>query len=98
MLAVMVMGYDAADVEAGVPLRVAVPLPLSMNITPVGRLPDSVKEATGNPAVVTENHPVDPVVNVVVLPEVMASPWSMVRVKLWVALVPMPLAAVRESV
>jgi hypothetical protein len=36
-----------------VPLIVAVPLPLSLKETPVGREPDAVKDAFGEPLVVT---------------------------------------------
>jgi hypothetical protein len=43
-----------------------------VNVTPVGRLPLSVKAGMGNPVVVTEKNPVAPTVNVVMLPEVIA--------------------------
>ena len=57
---------------AGVPARVAVPLPLSTNVTPEGRAPVSESEGFGNPAVVTVKDPADPSVKVVLAPEVMA--------------------------
>ena len=49
---------------AGVPARVAVPSPLSVNVTPAGRFPLSVIFATGLPVVVTENVPAVPTTNV----------------------------------
>ena len=39
---------------AGVPARVAVPLPPSVSVTPDGSVPDSVIAATGLPVVITE--------------------------------------------
>ena len=50
---------------AGVPERVAVPLPLSTKVTPVGSAPVSLSAEVGNPVVVTVNVPAVPVVNVV---------------------------------
>ena len=51
---------------AGVPASVAVPLPLSTNVTPVGNAPVSVIGAeVGNPVVVTVNVPAVPTANVV---------------------------------
>jgi hypothetical protein len=49
---------------AGVPLSVAVPLPLATNVTPVGSAPVFVNDAVGVPVVVTVNVPVAPTVNV----------------------------------
>ena len=58
---------------AGVPARVAVPLPLSVNVTPVGNVPLSVSVAGGvKPVVVTVNVPGVPTVKVVLLGLVMA--------------------------
>ncbi len=70
---------------AGVPARVAVPSPLSTNVTPVGNAPVSLSAGVGNPVVVTVNVPAVPVVNVVVSALVIAGAWSTVSVKLWVA-------------
>ena len=42
---------------AGVPPRVAVPLPWSVNVTPLGNAPDSVKVGVGAPVAVTVNAP-----------------------------------------
>ena len=57
--------------EAGVPLRVAVPFPLSLKVTPPGSVPVSVKDGVGNPVVVTPNDPGVPTVNAVLLGPVM---------------------------
>src|ERR1700722_15276492 len=42
LLAVIVMGETPLLPTAGVPARVAVPLPLLVRLTPLGKLPDSV--------------------------------------------------------
>ena len=71
------------------PARVAVPLPLSVKVTPDGSAPDSVNAAVGLPVVVTENDPAVPTVKVVEVALVMAGAVGAaltVRVKLWVAL------------
>jgi len=47
------------------PAIVAVPLPLSVKLTPIGRLPTSVRLGVGVPDVVTEKEPGVPAVNVV---------------------------------
>ena len=92
--AVMVTGYAPAVSGAGVPLRVAVPSPLSVNVTPEGRVPDSANDGVGEPVAVTVNVPADPVVNVVDAADVMAGAWSTVRTKFWLTDGPTPLAAV----
>ena len=79
------------------PARVAVPLPLSVKVTPDGSAPDSVSVAVGLPVVVTENVPAVPTVNVAALALVMAGAVGAaftVSVKLWVAFGPTPFAAV----
>ena len=69
MLAVNVIGkVPAAD---AVPLRVAVPLPLSWNAMPLGSEPDSVSVGVGVPVAVTVKLPAVPAVNVVPLALVM---------------------------
>ena len=65
LLAVIVMGYVAAVPEAGVPLSVAVPFPLSVKVTPLGSAPVSVTVATGKPDVMTVKDAKVPTVNVV---------------------------------
>ena len=50
----------AAVPAAGVPASVAVPSPLSTNVTPAGSAPVSVSAAVGNPVVVTVNVPAVP--------------------------------------
>src|SRR5690348_1793073 len=70
LLAVMVMGN--APVAEAVPLSVAVPSPLSRNVTPLGREPDSVSEGVGVPVAVTVKLLAVPTVKVVLLPLVIA--------------------------
>ena len=66
--AVMVIGKVPWVV--GVPLRVAVPSPLSLKLTPLGRGPDSETAAVGSPVVVTVKEPADPSWKVVLATEV----------------------------
>jgi hypothetical protein len=65
--AVIVNEYVPPVARPGVPASVAVPSPLSVNVTPEGRAPDSDSvSAIGKPAVVvTVNEPADPAANVV---------------------------------
>jgi len=72
---------------AGVPASVAVPLPLSTKVTPVGSAPDSVIVGVGLPVVVTEKKPAAPTVNVALEALVIAGvpTTPTVRVKLWTA-------------
>jgi hypothetical protein len=70
--------------DAGVPDSVPVPSPLSTNVTPEGSEPVTLSAGVGVPTVVTVKLPVDPTVKVVLLPEVMATPRSIVSVKDWV--------------
>ena len=58
-------------VPVGVPWRVAVPLPLSLKVTPVGSAPVSVMLGVGAPVVVTVKKETRPNTKVVVLPLVM---------------------------
>ena len=55
----------------GVPWRVAVPLPMSLKVTPVGNGPVSVMLGVGTPVVVTVKQEVRPNTKVVVLPLLM---------------------------
>jgi hypothetical protein len=71
-VAVIVIEYVPPLPEAGVPLRVAVPLPLSLKVTPLGRAPVSVNDGDGKPVVNTVNDAEAPVLNVVLLGLVMA--------------------------
>ncbi len=68
----IVIGKLPSVPDAAVPARVAVPLPLSLNVMPVGSAPDSVIAAVGLPVVVTENDPAVPTVKVAAPPLVMA--------------------------
>ena len=83
--------------DAGVPLRVAVPSPLSLKVTPLGSAPDSVKDGVGKPVVSTVNDAEAPTANVVLLGLMMAGAWSTVKLKVWLAGEPMPLLAVNVS-
>src|SRR2546426_11371 len=65
LLAVMVRGYDPPVPAADVPLNIAVPLPLFVNVTPVGSAPVFMIVAVGNPLVATVNMLALPTVNVV---------------------------------
>jgi hypothetical protein len=97
---VKVSGYVPAVPEAGVPLSVPVPFPLSLNVTPLGSAPVSLSEGVGLPVAVTVKLPAVPTVKVVLLALVIAGdvpPLPTVSVKLWLAAVPTPLLAVKVS-
>ena len=79
---------------AGVPARVAVPLPLSVKVTPVGSAPVSLRAAVGVAEVVTLKELVTVSAKVVPGVEVMVGGPSTVRVKDWVAGLSTPLLAV----
>ena len=74
LLAVIVIGYVPPVPAPGVPLSVAVPLPLSTNVTPPGRAPVSLRAGAGEPVLVTVNVPALPTVKIVLAPLVMAGP------------------------
>src|SRR5208337_3558153 len=93
--AVKVREYVPPVPAAGVPLSVAVPLPLSANVTPLGKVPVSLRLACGKAVVVTVKLPAAPTMKVVLLALVMAGAWLTVRVKVWVAGLPTPLEAVK---
>ena len=65
LVAVMTMGYAPPEPAAGVPDNVAVPFPLSVNVTPVGKAPALLSPGVGNPAELTVNPLGEPKVNVV---------------------------------
>ena len=65
---------------AAVPVRMAVPSPLSVKLTPDGSAPDSVMVEVGLPVVLTGNVPRVPAVNVAELSLVIAGACSMVMV------------------
>ena len=89
MLAMMVMGYEPAVFAAGVPLSTP-----AANVTPAGRVPDSLKVGAGNPDAITVNEPRLPTVNVVAAALVKVGTWPIVSLKLWVAFEPTLLLAV----
>ena len=70
---------------AGVPASVAVPSPLSVNVTPGGSAPVSDNVELGTPVVVTVKVPAWPTVKVAPAGLVILGAWLTVRVKAWVA-------------
>ena len=85
--AVIVIGYVPPVPADGVPESV----PLVANVTPDGRVPDSVKEGVGYPPPVTEKVPATPAANVTEETEVIDGAASMVSANDCVAVVPTPL-------
>ncbi len=57
LLAVIVRRYAPCVPAAGTPARAAVPLPLSVKVTPLGNPPDTVKVGVGEPLAVTRKLP-----------------------------------------
>src|ERR1019366_3174308 len=97
LFAVTVKAYGEApcDPAAGVPATVAVPLPLFVNVTPVGRAPIAVRDIeapVGKPVVVTRMLDIGmPGGTVKVLVRfVIAGAWFTVSVKVWLASGRMP--------
>jgi hypothetical protein len=82
---VAVMVIIAACALFDVPWMVAVPFAPAVNVTPLGRAPDSVRVAVGRPVVVSVNIPGLPLVNVVfgALVKAGATAALMVRVNVW---------------
>src|SRR6266436_1111818 len=78
----------------GVPLSVPVPLPLSRNVTPLGKAPLSVMLGVGDPVVVTVNVPAAPAWNVTAFALVIVGGWPTVSVKFCVAFGVTPFCAV----
>ena len=68
---------------------------MSLKVTPLGRVPDSVRDGVGVPVIVTENVPAVPTINVVLLALVITGAMLTVSVKTWAAGVPTPLLAVK---
>jgi hypothetical protein len=73
--AVRVMGYVPPDEAPGVPLRVPVPLPLLVRVTPDGSVPVSEMVAAGKPVVETVKVAAVPAVNVTLEADVMVGAW-----------------------
>ena len=84
-VALIVNGYGSPESAAGVPASVAVPSPLSVNVTPDGSVSGAGKMHVGYPVVVTVKVPAWPTVKVAESALVIWHAWSTVRVKLWVA-------------
>src|SRR5215470_9240840 len=95
LLAVNVIGNDWPAPVVAMPASLPLPFPLSVKVTPRGSAPVSVNDGVGVPVVVTMEVPTVPTVNVVLLALVMAATAPTVSAKLCVALLPMPLLAVK---
>jgi hypothetical protein len=93
-VALIVNGYVPPVFAAGVPASVAVPSPLSVNVTPDGSVSGAGKMHVGYPVVVTVKVPAWPTVKVAESALVIWHAWSTVRVKLWVAAGLTPFVAV----
>ena len=93
-VAVIVNGYVPPVPAAGVPESVAVPFPLSLNLTPRGSAPVSDKPGVGTPVDVTVKAQALPTVQVVWSALVIPGAWLTVRVKVWVAAGLTPFVAV----
>ena len=82
---------------AGVPANVAVPLPLSLNVTPPGSVPQRLRFGVGVPVAVTVKDPAVPSVNGVALALVITGaacdPALTISVNDWLALGNIPFAA-----
>ena len=91
--------YMPAVPAAGVPEIVAVPSPLSVNVTPDGSAPFSDNWQGGHPVDVTVKVPAWPTVKVAwSAPVILHAAWGTVRVKFWVAAGPTPFVAVIVNV
>jgi hypothetical protein len=82
---------------AGVPDKVALPLPRSTSVTPAGKAPDSVTAGVGDPVAFTVKEKAVPTWAVLEAAGVIAGPWVTVMTKVWVAF-PAALEAVRVRV
>ena len=84
MLTINVKEYVPPVLGAGVPLKLAVPFPLFLNVTPAGNVPVAIRNGVGVPVAVTVKLPATPTVKRVVLALVIAGAWFIrftVRVK-----------------
>ena len=98
-VAVIVNGYVPPVLAAGVPESVAVPSPLSVNVTPDGRVASpSDNVELGTPVVMTVKVPSRSVVKVVSAELVIPGAWRTWRMKVWVASGVTPFVAVIVSV
>ncbi len=79
---------------AGVPASTPV---AGVKVTPLGKVPLTLKVGDGKPVFVTVKLPALPTVNVVLFALVIAGAWFTVRVKFCMALLPTPLLAVKVS-
>jgi hypothetical protein len=81
VLVALILSVVVPTGVAAVLARVAVPLPLSLNVTPAGRVPVSVSAGIGYPVVFTVNVPAVPNVNAAVAALVIAGAWVTVCVR-----------------
>ena len=95
--AVRLSEYTPPVPAAGVPARVAVPLPLSVKLSPVGTVPVLLMAGVGDAVavVVIVNEPAVPTVKEVLFALVNAAAWLTDTLSVWVALGFTPLFAVR---
>ena len=84
-LAAIVNGYAPPEPGAGAPDSVAVPSPLSLNLTPRGSAPVSDKPGVGTPVDLTVKAQALRTVHVVWSALVIPGAWLTVRAKVWVA-------------
>jgi hypothetical protein len=89
--AVKVIEYVPPVFAAGVPLSRPDP---ALKVTPLGKVPLSLRVGAGKPVPVTVNAPAVPTVKVILLALVMAGAWLTVRTKFCVAFGKMPFEAV----
>jgi len=82
LVAVKTREYRPAEPDDGVPLSVAVPLPLFTNVTPLGRVPDTLRAGDGTPVVVTVKEPGVPATKMALFALVNAGAKPTVSVKL----------------
>ena len=82
---------------AGVPARVAVPLPLSTKVTPLGSALALLTVAVGDPVDVTLKVPAFPMVKVLEATLVMAGTCWITTERLWVALPAVLLAVILSA-
>ena len=84
------------------PPNVAVPFPLSVKVTPVGKVPVSVKVDAGTPVVITVNEPAVSTLNVVLLALVITGGAETINMPVFCAVpdwqVPPPFAAITVNV
>ena len=79
LVALIVNGYVPPVPGAALPARVAVPLPLFVNVIPAGRVPERLTVGVGVPVARIANDDAVPIVNVFVFALVIANAWPTVN-------------------